>query len=263
MWRCPTCGSYNEDRSRQCAGCGAQKPPSAPSGASSRAGRPKLRRWVTVLLIFLLAGLVLTLKISFIHIWAGATCTTPRTCIICGKTSGSPLIHDWLPADCTHPHICRRCGADDGKPLGHQWQVATFDAPKTCLRCGAQEGEPLSVPGELPSHWGDDLLTDFGDNVSTYALILDEPLRDCRGITLTISIELESGSPFGSWYLCAQSPDGRWDRVAEFALDYNASYIASYALSFDAPLDFDAVAIVPKDDLEYAMSYYLILSNPR
>jgi len=215
------------------------------------------------LLILLLAALVLVLKISFIHIWADPTCTSPKTCIICGKTSGSPLIHDWLPADCTHPHICVLCGAAEGKPLGHRWREATFDAPKTCLRCGLEEGEPLSVPDELPTHWSDDPLNNFGGAVNTYALILDEPLSGCRGITLTLSIEVEIGDPYGMWYFYVQAPDGRWDHVAEFELDDEATYAASYDLSFDAPLDFTAVAIAPKYEMEYSLSYYMKISDPR
>lgn len=59
------------------------------------------------------------------HTWAGATCTLPSICIICGETLG--------------------------EPLGHFWQDATEDAPKTCLVCGATEGNPitrLSLGGE-------------------------------------------------------------------------------------------------------------------
>lgn len=264
MWKCQNCGTYNEDRSRQCSRCQAAKRASAaPSGAAPRAGRPAPRKWVTVLLILLLAALVLLFKILFVHIWADATCTSPKTCVICGKTSGSPLIHDWLPADCTHPHICSRCGEEEGRPLGHRWEDATFDAPKTCLRCGAEEGEPLSVLGELPAHWADAPMENFGGSISTYAFILEEPLSDCRGITLTVSIEVESGDPFGVWYLYVQSPDGRWDHAAEFELDDAATYAAEYELSFDAPLDFGAVAIAPKYESEYSMSYYMKLSNPQ
>ena len=54
--------------------------------------------------------------------------------------------HVWIPADCTTPKTCKICGETSGAPLGHQWQEATYDAPKTCSVCGTTEGEPLKRP---------------------------------------------------------------------------------------------------------------------
>lgn len=110
------------------------------------------------------------------HDYADATCTTPRTCKNCGKTSGAPLGHkpdrdaatctepvkctredcpnedhiitpalghDYADATCTKPATCKRCGATTGEALGHDWKDATCTEPKTCKRCGTTEGEPL------------------------------------------------------------------------------------------------------------------------
>ena len=72
-----------------------------------------------------------------------ATCTTPRTCKICGKTEGEPLGHDWKEATCTEPKRCARCEITEGKPLGHDWKEATCTEPKRCVRCQMTEGEAL------------------------------------------------------------------------------------------------------------------------
>ena len=40
------------------------------------------------------------------HEWTEATCTTPKTCSICGVTEGEALGHDWKDATCTEPKTC-------------------------------------------------------------------------------------------------------------------------------------------------------------
>ncbi len=77
------------------------------------------------------------------HEWTAATCETPKTCVWCGVTEGSPLGHHWKAAACTEPNICTRCGLPEGSALGHNWKAATCTAPKTCARCGATEGSAL------------------------------------------------------------------------------------------------------------------------
>ena len=54
--------------------------------------------------------------------------------------------HNWTDATCTTPKTCSVCGAIEGEALGHSWVDATYEAPKTCSVCGATEGEPLVKP---------------------------------------------------------------------------------------------------------------------
>ena len=49
-------------------------------------------------------------------------------------------------ATCTTPKTCMLCGATEGEPNGHTWTEATYAAPKTCIECKATEGEPLESP---------------------------------------------------------------------------------------------------------------------
>lgn len=71
-----------------------------------------------------------------VHNWTDATCTTPRTCLDCGKTEGEPLGHDYIPATCTTPKKCVVCGFEEGIPLEHTWSKATCTEPVYCLECG-------------------------------------------------------------------------------------------------------------------------------
>lgn len=77
------------------------------------------------------------------HEWEDATCTTAKTCIVCGNADGDPLGHQWADATCTAPKTCTMCGETIGNPVKHDWIKATCEAPKTCSVCGAQEGDPL------------------------------------------------------------------------------------------------------------------------
>ena len=104
------------------------------------------------------------------HTWAAATCTTKKTCTVCGKTEGSPLphnyaaatcitlqtcvdcgattgtfaAHNYAPATCTEPKTCRICDGTTGSANGHRWRAATCSAPKTCYTCGETEGKKLA-----------------------------------------------------------------------------------------------------------------------
>ena len=53
------------------------------------------------------------------HSWADATCTEPKTCTQCGKTTGFEAGHSWKYATCTEPKTCTVCCETEGSPLGH------------------------------------------------------------------------------------------------------------------------------------------------
>ena len=77
------------------------------------------------------------------HKWSDATCTEAKTCSVCGETEGEALGHKWTDADCTTPKTCSVCGESEGEALGHKWTDATCTEPKTCSVCGETEGEAL------------------------------------------------------------------------------------------------------------------------
>lgn len=55
------------------------------------------------------------------HTYKAATCTKPKTCSKCGKTSGSKLGHSYKEATCTRPKTCTVCGTMSGNALGHNY----------------------------------------------------------------------------------------------------------------------------------------------
>ena len=77
------------------------------------------------------------------HEWDEATCLSPMTCALCGKTEGEIGNHNWAEATCSSPKTCTVCNETEGKALGHKWEEATVHAAKTCKVCGKTEGEPL------------------------------------------------------------------------------------------------------------------------
>lgn len=110
---------------------------------------PKLPDKTKRIAIGVAAAIALVLVVLFsthvicIHEWAEASCIEPKTCTICGETSGEPLGHDWQDAACTEPKTCSRCNMTEGKSLGHEKVAATCTEPERCTRCGQTFGEPL------------------------------------------------------------------------------------------------------------------------
>lgn len=90
-----------------------------------------------------LTGIMLYSLLRCKHEWKEATCTEPRTCILCDKIEGEPLGHTWKEANCTTPQTCKVCGETKGEALGHTWEEATCTTPKTCDVCEETEGEAL------------------------------------------------------------------------------------------------------------------------
>ena len=88
-------------------------------------------------------GILFGTHVLCAHEWKKATCTAPKTCLICGKTQGEELGHKWLAATCTEPEVCERCGKEEGEPLGHAWKKATCTEPETCGRCLETRGSAL------------------------------------------------------------------------------------------------------------------------
>ena len=77
------------------------------------------------------------------HEWVEATCTAPKTCSVCGETTGETLTHEWIEATCTDAKACKTCGITEGVALGHAWTDATCEKPKTCERCEETDGLAL------------------------------------------------------------------------------------------------------------------------
>ena len=80
------------------------------------------------------ANTVTTLK----HKYKAATCTKPKTCKYCEKTSGKKLGHKYTNSCDT---VCNRCNAK--RTITHKYKAATCTEPQTCSVCGKTSGENL------------------------------------------------------------------------------------------------------------------------
>ena len=94
------------------------------------------------------------------HEWTAASCTTPKTCSVCGAAEGSALGHDWQPATCEVPETCASCHVTRGEALGHDWGRYIVTTPatetsegtetRTCAR-DASHTQTRTIP-KLPDH---------------------------------------------------------------------------------------------------------------
>lgn len=76
------------------------------------------------------------------HIWLDATCTTPKTCSICGETQGAALGHNWIDATCNAPKTCSICEKTNGTAIGHR----DGDGDGRCDLCGQEQQKPITPP---------------------------------------------------------------------------------------------------------------------
>ncbi len=78
------------------------------------------------------------------HKVTGYTCEASTTCLECGAVvAPSNVYHNFLAATCTSPRTCTICGQKRGEAKGHSWKAATCTAPKTCSGCQMTEGYAL------------------------------------------------------------------------------------------------------------------------
>ena len=67
------------------------------------------------------------------HEWTNATCLSPKTCNLCGKTKGNTTDHNYMDANCDHPKRCSFCDYTVGKALGHNY----IDG--CCTKCSSRD----------------------------------------------------------------------------------------------------------------------------
>ena len=80
------------------------------------------------------------------HQWVEASCSTPKTCVVCGKTEGDPLQHQWSTATCSTPMTCSLCDITQGQTLPHtEGTPATYQSGALCSVCGQEMSSPLQA----------------------------------------------------------------------------------------------------------------------
>lgn len=195
------------------------------------------------------------------HTWEEATCTTPRTCTVCGETEGSPLEHDWVEATCTISRYCRVCKASSGTPLGHKWKEATTTAPKTCTVCGETKGEKLKsgYVGTPSGRTEKTTLRDGSFTLNIHAFVLNEAVKNCKELTVDMSVEMKAGTKCQDWQLWGRS-NGSFRKIGKIYLP-NGDGDTCQTLTFDTPVSFDAVVVTPTIPGDYSWSLWFEITD--
>lgn len=107
----------------------------------------KLTLLIIPILLFATVSSLLT-SCSCKHEWNDATCTTPKTCLLCNEIEGEPLGHKFENATCISPEICSICGTENGKALGHTIIIDAAVEP-TCTETGLTEGSHCEACNEI------------------------------------------------------------------------------------------------------------------
>ena len=75
------------------------------------------------------------------HTWKDATCTAPKTCTVCGATTGDPAPHTpadgWKSDKDGHWKACKDCGTVIGEKIAHtpDRTEADYENPVLCTEC--------------------------------------------------------------------------------------------------------------------------------
>ncbi|MBQ3488705.1 MAG: hypothetical protein IJA71_10515, partial [Clostridia bacterium] len=242
---------------------------------------PPKKKSTAPILIGCIAAFLVILAVCFftVHIWKDATCSSPRTCALCGKTEGQKLEHDWIAATCKTPETCSLCGetrgsfghkwedatclqpktcqvchATQGGALGHDWQDATYDAPMTCSRCGRVQGVPL---GYIDTVEGDFQSFIWGSN-NTHCYVFDTPVYTCREFLLFFEPIFNYGAWVDEWKLLYQDTKGVWHEYCIFTVD---SQNCEYIFTFDPTVDIKAIAVIPRISGSYSYTFSLGVWN--
>jgi len=77
------------------------------------------------------------------HVYSKATCLSPATCEICGKTDGEKAGHDYSGSSCTSKAKCLTCGELSEENGPHDFTDATCYSKSVCKVCGTIGSGPI------------------------------------------------------------------------------------------------------------------------
>ena len=175
------------------------------------------------------------------HNWQDATCTEPKTCILCGETTGEAIGHNWQDGACTTPKTCTICG-ETGEAPGHSYVTEilapTFTASgqqqKVCSVCGDTVTEAVDMLVGEVSGWNvtlqDDLQVNFHLNISA-------------SIESTARVRIVVGE------------EGYTFRVSGLEKTEDGLYVASVNIAAAQMTDFIFVTVINGSDLAETASY--------
>ncbi len=112
-------------------------------------------------------------KICENHEWFLASCSNPKTCMICGITEGDTLDHVYS-GDCDT--TCNECGFKRVASGAHEWLDATALTKKRCQICGITEGDVLLHVEEIITEFDEKTLY-IGDSITINASVLPQDAK--------------------------------------------------------------------------------------
>lgn len=142
---------------------------------------------IGVILFFLFSGY----KIDF-HRGNGNNTVNQKTFQNFGECD-----HDWWEATCETPRTCVKCGKTDGSPLGHDWEPATYSSPQTCRRCGLAEGFPLPDKSDAITFLNDHIIDVTATTTLSEGKLVHYPERIIDGDITTAWVEGAEGNGYG------------------------------------------------------------------
>ena len=144
------------------------------------------------------------------HSWQDATCTTPKTCAVCGETEGEALGHSFM--DC----VCERCGTIGGT-CGENLTWTLVDGVLTISGMGQMDDYGF---GEAPWYEFKDSIqsVEFGDGITH---IGENAFRDCVGLTEMVVPDNITSIGHAAFYGC--------NNLVDVTLSENLTSIGSYA----------------------------------
>ena len=264
---------------------GTKKTKSVGGKSGTARGRKGFAAAIFVSLIFIMSAVV---SYFFVHVYNTSSCTSPATCIICGKTEGKPLGHDWIEASCLEKQHCKRCGLEQGSALGHKWSEADCQSKSKCRLCGITKGavgnhkwvaasydrsQYCSVCGRT-SGVKKGIVTDYSVSVSdtkinlrgsqtTRPFIFSKNIYDCFRMSIEIEVTDYSGNPFGTWYLYTRRTNGSWEHTGTFYFDEAKAQNRMYFdFEFDHDISINAVSFFKQDSsLAYSIDYNVAITE--
>ncbi len=186
----------------------------------------------------LLAGVLAVMMVLLLtscgcdHEWQAATCTTAKTCSVCGKTEGEVPGHAWQEATCETAKTCTTCNITEGEALGHDWQEATTEAPKTCARCKRTEGERIITDPRFTTASTKFLHGTWFCDVKLTAEMLGLPMGFPDGVDCTLSMEFTNAGALVS-EITLKDRDAFMDDYRDFTMEYTYVTLEQSGISRD------------------------------
>lgn len=195
------------------------------------------------------------------HKYSPATCTKPKTCTVCGKTSGKKLGHDyWIGYYCDnnrHWHQCETCGhkkdlaihsfsnacdnscnvCDAGRTIKHSYKITTT---KATLTKNGSIVKKCTVCGKVASNTAIKYAKTFKLSTTTYTYngkvkTPSVTVKDSAGKTLKkntdYTVSYASGRKNVGTYKVTIKMIGKYSGTKTLTFKINPAKISSYKLS--------------------------------